>query len=186
MHEVLRDKPINGAGHHVRAKTNMPIIGILTQPIPSEEHGDHPQWKKEFERIKAQEYNKMKKEDSSFRYDEMFPQEQFIESTHVKYLEAAGARVMPIDYTRPTEELNYMLSQINGLYIPGDSKSLVEEGNIEFTQSIRKMLKWAQLHNEEEGLHFPVFGVGYGSLALVKSQIPNDQAFAPFNARGKL
>ena len=29
------DKPvIPNAGHHVRAKTNQPIYGILTQPIP--------------------------------------------------------------------------------------------------------------------------------------------------------
>jgi hypothetical protein len=31
----MSGKPIIGAGHHVRAKTNVPIIGILTQPIAS-------------------------------------------------------------------------------------------------------------------------------------------------------
>jgi hypothetical protein len=35
-HKVMSGKPIVGAGHHVRAKTNIPIIGILTQPIPEE------------------------------------------------------------------------------------------------------------------------------------------------------
>jgi len=60
--------------------------------------------------------------------------------THVKYLESAGARVVPIDYTRPIEELNYMLESLNGLYIPGDSKSLISEGNKEYTMSVRKML----------------------------------------------
>ena len=34
-HEVMKASPIVGAGHHVRAKSNVPIIGILTQPIPS-------------------------------------------------------------------------------------------------------------------------------------------------------
>lgn len=34
-HEVMRNSPMVGAGHHVRAKSNVPIIGILTQPIPS-------------------------------------------------------------------------------------------------------------------------------------------------------
>tara|TARA_B110000238_G_C15771742_1_gene287901 strand:+ start:37 stop:141 length:105 start_codon:yes stop_codon:yes gene_type:complete len=29
--------PMVGAGHHVRAKTNIPVIGILTQPV-TEEH----------------------------------------------------------------------------------------------------------------------------------------------------
>ena len=35
-HKVMAGKPIVGAGHHVRAKTNIPIIGILTQPIPED------------------------------------------------------------------------------------------------------------------------------------------------------
>jgi len=29
-HEVMKASPIVGAGHHVRAKSNVPIIGILT------------------------------------------------------------------------------------------------------------------------------------------------------------
>ena len=50
--EVLKDLPIVGAGHHVRAKTNVPVIGILTQPIPSTQNGDSHRWMDEFERIK--------------------------------------------------------------------------------------------------------------------------------------
>ena len=41
-----------GAGHHVRAKTNTPIIGILMQPIPQEKLGDSPLWQQEFEKYK--------------------------------------------------------------------------------------------------------------------------------------
>ena len=51
-HEVMRHSPMVGAGHHVRAKSNVPIIGILTQPIPNTQHGDSDLWEKEFERIK--------------------------------------------------------------------------------------------------------------------------------------
>lgn len=32
-HKVMASSPMVGAGHHVRAKTNVPVIGILTQPI---------------------------------------------------------------------------------------------------------------------------------------------------------
>ena len=45
-HEHFRESPMVGAGHHVRAKTNSPIIGILMQPIPQNEI-----WESEFERI---------------------------------------------------------------------------------------------------------------------------------------
>jgi len=32
----MASSPMVGAGHHVRAKTNVPVIGILTQPITEE------------------------------------------------------------------------------------------------------------------------------------------------------
>jgi hypothetical protein len=44
QNEDLKDKPINGAGHHVRAKTNTPIIGILTQPVLSSVLGHSLMW----------------------------------------------------------------------------------------------------------------------------------------------
>lgn len=54
------------AGHHVRAKNNSPIFGVLTQPVPSD-------WK-----------------DQSA--------ETFVESSHIEFLQAAGARVVHLDY----------------------------------------------------------------------------------------
>ena len=40
-------------------------------------------------------------------------------------MEAAGARVIPIDFTMEKHHLEKILSQINGIYIPGDSPDLV-------------------------------------------------------------
>ena len=71
----------------------------MTQPIPSSDHGDSKLWRQEFERVRATEFNNYKKDDYSLTKDEIFPNEQFIEMTHVKYLESAGARVVPVDYT---------------------------------------------------------------------------------------
>ena len=42
--ETFKDSPMINAGHHIRSKNDSPIIGILTQPIPSEENGDSPLW----------------------------------------------------------------------------------------------------------------------------------------------
>jgi hypothetical protein len=61
----------------------------------------------------------------------------------VKFLESAGARVVAIDYTMPAEELKSWLKQINGLYIPGDSASLVMHGNLAYTEAVRTALQWA-------------------------------------------
>ena len=101
-------------------------------------------------------------------------------------MESAGARVVPIDWQSTEDELNALLRSINGLYIPGDSKSLVQKGNREFTKIIRKILKWAQKHNEKEALHFPILGVGYGSLAMMKSQMIEHRDFDEVKPKGGL
>lgn len=142
--------------------------------------------------MKQAEYQKYLQDDTiegDRNLDDIFPVGHFIESSHVKFLEAAGARVIPIDYERPYEELKKLFSQINGLYIPGDSKSLVNNANKEFAMTIRKITKWAQIHNEKESQHFPILGVGYGMMAMLKSQINELQGrkeFDKFVARGKL
>ena len=59
------------AGHHMRAKTNQPIFGVLTQPLPEE-------WNNDFS--------------LTFK--------SFFESSHADFLQAAGARVVPVDYTQ--------------------------------------------------------------------------------------
>jgi len=63
--------------------------------------------------------------------------------SHIKLLESAGARVVKVDYTDSMQELKKQLSVLNGLYIPGDSSSLVEKKNIEYTQKVRDILLWA-------------------------------------------
>jgi len=40
-----------GAGHHVRAETDTPIIGVLMQPFPDVKDGNNEKWSKEYERI---------------------------------------------------------------------------------------------------------------------------------------
>lgn len=61
----------------------------------------------------------------------------FIESSHVKFLESAGARVVPIDYTLDIDLIKSKLESINGLYIPGDCSSLVTQGErFDFTRKV--------------------------------------------------
>ena len=88
------------AGHHVRAKNNQPIFGILTQPIPEA-------WSSSLEQPPT--FN------------------SFFESSHADFLQAAGARVVPIDYRIDVASLNRELAQISGVYIPGDTKHSFED-----------------------------------------------------------
>ena len=97
--------------------------------------------------------------------------------SHVKFLESAGARVVPVDYTDNLDVMKKQLRNLNGVYIPGDSSSLIERANIEYTHKVRDILLWAQNHNEEDDLHFPVMGVGYGFLSMIRSQTKNTNYF---------
>ena len=74
------------AGHHLRAKNNQPIFGIFTQPMPKEWYY-HPQLRK-----------------SNGDY-----YTQYFESSHAEFLQAAGARVVPIDYQLSRIELKAKL-----------------------------------------------------------------------------
>ena len=64
----MASSPIVGAGHHVRAKTEIPIIGILTQPIPDEDL-----WKNEFKRVKNFAFNQMQTGSSVIIEKDPFP-----------------------------------------------------------------------------------------------------------------
>ena len=68
------------SGHHLRAKSNSPIIGVLTQPMP-EEWYFHPQ---------------LERETNINEFDQYYT--KYFESSHAEFLQAAGARVVPIDY----------------------------------------------------------------------------------------
>lgn len=115
---------------------------------------------------------------------DVFPLKHFIENSHIKFLESAGARVVPIDHTMNDEDLEKMLSQLNGLYIPGDSKTLVTDSQWGYTKMVRRILRWAQRHNEVESQHFPILAVGYGALAMIRSQMKDEAELTQFAPGG--
>jgi hypothetical protein len=63
--------------------------------------------------------------------------------SHVKFLESSGARVVPVDYTDNMDVMKKQLRNLNGIYIAGDSASLIEKSNIEYTQKVRDIILWA-------------------------------------------
>lgn len=83
--------PMVGAGHHVRAKTNTPIIGILTQPIPEKAS----QWNDEYNRIKDAVNATRSRRES---WKKLFHKKAYVENSHIQFLEGAGARVVPVDF----------------------------------------------------------------------------------------
>jgi hypothetical protein len=63
------------------------------------------------------------------------------------------------------DELIRLLEQLNGVYIPGDTKQTYLDSG--FLETVSKILFWAQEHNSEEGKHFPIVATGYGFTAML-------------------
>lgn len=89
----------------------------------------------------------------------------YFESSHADFLQAAGARIVPVKYNLSELELEAELENLNGLYIPGDTKTTMLDEK--FIETTRLTLKWAESHNTDKGKHFPVIGMGYGFLAML-------------------
>lgn len=92
------------------------------QPIPNLK-----QWEAEF--TKATE--DLGSQERSNGGEKVFAKHMFIEASHVQFLESAGARVVPIDFTMKGEQLNRVLRNLNGVYIPGDQQILVQDPDSE-------------------------------------------------------
>jgi hypothetical protein len=62
----------------------------------------------------------------------------FILMSHVKLLQQGGARIVPISYRLTENQLNSILSQVNGVYIPGDTPAVLE--NERYLETVRNIL----------------------------------------------
>lgn len=51
----------------------------------------------------------------------------YIPKAHVRFLEQAGVRVVPISFRSSADELASLLNQVNGVYMPGDSPASVTD-----------------------------------------------------------
>jgi|TARA_B110000238_G_C15771742_1_gene287902 hypothetical protein len=38
-----------------------------------------------------------------------------------------------------------------------------------YVKKVRNIINWAQSHNEQEDMHFPILGVGYGYISMIRS-----------------
>lgn len=89
----------------------------------------------------------------------------FVKTSDVSFLESAGARVVPINYRLHPNALEALLEQVNGVYIPGNSASNLD--NAKYMSAVLTILTWAQEHNTIKDKHFPLLFVENGYLALL-------------------
>jgi gamma-glutamyl hydrolase len=83
----------------------------------------------------------------------------YIAASYVKYLEAAGARVVPVRYDASTAELDTLMKGLNGLLYPGGGASL--DLSSEFFKKASYLFN-AAIKLNDNGVYFPVWGTCLG------------------------
>ncbi|XP_078297822.1 gamma-glutamyl hydrolase [Panthera onca] len=91
----------------------------------------------------------------------------YIAASYVKYLESAGARVVPIRPDLTKEEYERLFRSINGILFPGGSANLKKSG---YALAAKKFYNLA-IQSFDDGDYFPVWGtcLGFEELSYLIS-----------------
>ncbi|XP_017567937.1 gamma-glutamyl hydrolase [Pygocentrus nattereri] len=92
----------------------------------------------------------------------------YIAASYVKYLESAGARVVPVMIKKSEEEYIKLFKSINGILFPGGGASIVSSGYAKAAGIFYRLALEANL----KGDYFPVWGtcLGFELLTFLTSQ----------------
>ncbi|XP_072542994.1 gamma-glutamyl hydrolase-like [Salminus brasiliensis] len=92
----------------------------------------------------------------------------YIAASYVKYLESAGARVVPVMINKSEEEYTRLFKSINGILFPGGSANISFSG---YARAAGIFYRLA-LEAKSKGDYFPVLGtcLGFEQLALLTSE----------------
>eukprot|EP00163_Fabomonas_tropica_P014128 TRINITY_DN257_c0_g2_i1.p1 TRINITY_DN257_c0_g2~~TRINITY_DN257_c0_g2_i1.p1 ORF type:complete len:372 (+),score=77.82 TRINITY_DN257_c0_g2_i1:159-1274(+) len=95
--------------------------------------------------------------------------DQYIAASYVKYAEAGGARVVPILYDTPLEDLQAQLQNLNGVLFPGGGADLQGTTLYKAGQAI---FDFAKQSYDNKSNPFPIFGhcMGFELLNMIISQ----------------
>ncbi|KAI3355446.1 hypothetical protein L3Q82_018282 [Scortum barcoo] len=92
----------------------------------------------------------------------------YIAASYVKFLEAGGARVVPVKIDQPLEEYKRLFNSINGILYPGGGVSLLSSS---YERSAQIFYELA-IEANKRGDYFPIWGtcLGFEQLAVLTSQ----------------
>ena len=95
----------------------------------------------------------------------------YLAASYVKYVEAAGARVVPVQWDLPLANLTRIMRSLNGFLITGGSAAIVHPDNRTLTPfgiAIQNIVNNVIQFNNE-GTHYPLWGtcMGYQLIACI-------------------
>ncbi|XP_076146595.1 gamma-glutamyl hydrolase-like [Alosa pseudoharengus] len=98
-------------------------------------------------------------------YKPQSKQNSYIAASYVKFLESAGARVVPVMINQTEEEYIQLFKSINGILFPGGGVNLVSSGYAKAASIFYKLA----IEGASQGDYFPVWGtcLGFEQLLLL-------------------
>lgn len=100
----------------------------------------------------------------------------YIMAAYIKFVEQAGARVVPIHHTDSDEQILTLLSQINGVVFPGGGTDLNnEDGSLtEYSRKGKVILDRVKEMNDQ-GIYFPVWAIclGFQQVTVIEAPFQN-------------
>ncbi|KAJ7390169.1 hypothetical protein OS493_026676 [Desmophyllum pertusum] len=104
----------------------------------------------------------------------------YLASSYVKYIESAGARVVPIRIDLSKEELEALFNSINGVLFPGGGASLSDSGYLRTAKIIYDLA--LQAYDKDDP--FPLWGtcLGFELLNIVTSGLGKEEFLASCDA----
>lgn len=91
--------------------------------------------------------------------DDLKNETSYVAASYIKFLESAGARVVPVRFDAPHSELDVIMKGINGLLFPGGGSSLDLDSPFFETASY---LFNAAIKLNDNGVYFPMWGTCLG------------------------
>jgi len=97
----------------------------------------------------------------------------YIAASYVKYLEMAGARIVPVPYDADKATLDKLFNGMNGLLFPGGAADLTRKSK--FGSNAEYLFKKA-LKANDDGTYFPIWGtcLGFELIHSIVADFPED------------
>lgn len=86
----------------------------------------------------------------------------FIAATYVKFVESSGGRAVPVHTDQNQEYYDHILSQINGIVLPGGDQ---DTANSSYTRAVEIIYKHV-VESNKKGVYYPVWAVCQGLEVL--------------------
>ncbi|XP_063681821.1 gamma-glutamyl hydrolase-like [Bolinopsis microptera] len=128
---------IRGRLKNASMKPQRPVIGILSQIILHDYATETP---KSLHGLGARYGN------------------SYIPASYARFIQAAGATVVPIPNDLPEDDLRNIFDSINGIVFPGGARTIPQSM---YYTTAGKLIKWAMEANDS-GDYFPVWGICLG------------------------